>query len=129
MSDSIKFGGMTLDCPDVGRLATFYAEITGGEVTVLRPHWALMTCPDGSAISFQVSPDYSPPTWPDEVSSAQMHLDFDVDDLDATEARALAAGATKYDYQPNSHCRVYADPAGHPFCLSTFKALQAAQNR
>jgi hypothetical protein len=84
----------------------------------------MMTCPDGSAICFQVSPAYSPPTWPDAVSSAQMHLDFDVDDLDATEARALAAGATKYDFQPNGHCRVYADPAGHPFCLSTFQALQ-----
>jgi hypothetical protein len=28
-------------------------------------------------------------------------------------------GATKYNIQPNDHCRVYADPAGHPFCLST----------
>jgi len=124
MSDSIKFGGVTLDCPHVGELAAFYAEITGGEVTVLSDHWAMMTCPDGSAIYFQVSPAYSPPTWPDAVSSAQMHLDFDVDDLDATEARALAAGATKYDFQPNGHCRVYADPAGHPFCLSTFRAFQ-----
>jgi hypothetical protein len=49
----------------------------------------------------------------------QMHLDFDVDDLDATEAWVLAAGATRYDFQPNDHCRVFADPAGHPFCLST----------
>jgi hypothetical protein len=31
----------------------------------------------------------------------------------------LAAGATKYDVQPNEHCLDYADPAGHPFCLST----------
>jgi hypothetical protein len=49
----------------------------------------------------------------------QMHLDFDVDDLDAAEARVLAAGATRFDFQPNDHCRVYADPAGHPFCLTT----------
>ena len=48
-----------------------------------------------------------------------MHLDFDVDDLAAAGARALAAGAAEYDVQPNEHCRVYADPAGHPFCLST----------
>jgi hypothetical protein len=48
-----------------------------------------------------------------------MHLDFDVDDLDATQARVLAAGATKYDFQPNNHCRVFADSAAHPFCLST----------
>lgn len=30
----------------------------------------------------------------------QMHLDFYVDDLTATEARVLAAGATKYGVQP-----------------------------
>jgi hypothetical protein len=48
-----------------------------------------------------------------------------VDDLAATEARVLAAGATKFDHQPNSdHCFVYADPAGHPFCLTTWDAPQ-----
>jgi hypothetical protein len=62
---------------------------------------------------------YTPPAWPDPASAMQMHLDFDVDDLDAAEARVLAAGAAKYDFQPNDHCRVYADPAGRPFCLST----------
>ena len=50
MSDSIKFGGVTLDCPDAGELAAFYAEITGGEVTVPGDSWAMMTCPDGSDI-------------------------------------------------------------------------------
>ena len=49
----------------------------------------------------------------------QAHLDFDVEDADAAEARVLAAGATKFDYQPGDHFRVYADPAGHPFCLCT----------
>ena len=56
MSDPIKFGGVTLDCPNAGKLAAFYAEITGGEVTVPGASWAMMTCPDGSAICFQVSP-------------------------------------------------------------------------
>jgi hypothetical protein len=110
--------------PNAGELAAFYAEITGGEVAVPGDSWAMMTCPDGSAICFQGAPGYSPPTWPDAASSLQMHLDFDVDDLDATEVRVLAAGASKYDFQPNDHCRVYADPAGHPFCLSTFQVLQ-----
>jgi hypothetical protein len=48
-----------------------------------------------------------------------------VDDLAATGARVLAAGATRFDFQPNSdHCFVYADPAGHPFCLSTWDGVQ-----
>jgi catechol 2,3-dioxygenase-like lactoylglutathione lyase family enzyme len=46
-----------------------------------------------------------------------------VDDLDATQARVLAAGARAFDFQPNpDHCLVYADPVGHPFCLTTWKA-------
>src|SRR5262249_21951077 len=88
----------------------------------------MMTCPDGSDICFQAAPGYSPPSWPDAASPMQMHLDFDVDDLDATEARVLAAGATKYDFQPNDHCRVYADPVGHPFCLSTLATADLRQD-
>jgi len=127
MSDSINFGGVTLDCPNAGELAAFYAQITGGEVTVPGESWAMVTCPSGSDICFQAAPDFVPPSWPDAASSLQMHLDFDVDDLDSTEARVLAAGATKYGVQPNDHCRVYADPVGHPFCLSTAMLLQAQQ--
>ena len=48
-----------------------------------------------------------------------MHLEFFVDDLEATGARVLAAGATRFEHQPNvDHCIVYADPAVQPFCLS-----------
>jgi hypothetical protein len=118
MSDSIRFGSVALDCPDAGALAAFYAAITGGKITFLHESWATVRCP-GGRIDFQTAPAYTPPTWPDTASSMQMHLDFDVDDLDATERRVLAAGATKYGVQPNEHCRVYADPAGHPFCLTT----------
>ena len=49
-------------------------------------------------------------------------MDFYVDDLAATEARVVAAGATKFEFQPNAdHCLVFADPAGHPFCLTTWE--------
>jgi hypothetical protein len=118
MSDSIKFVSVALDCPDAGKLAAFYADITGGKVTYLDERWAVVKGP-GGRIDFQTAPGYTPPTWPDPASSMQMHLDFDVDDPDAAEARVLAAGATKYDFQPGDHFRVYADPAGHPFCLCT----------
>lgn len=125
MSDSIKLSGVTLDCPDAGELAAFYADITGGAVTFVQEAWATVTSP-GGRIDFQTVPAYTPPTWPDPTSSIQMHLDFYVDDLAASGARVLAAGATKYDFQPNDdHCYVYADPAGHPFCLSTWGDAQA----
>ena len=67
------------------------------------------------------SPDHVPPSWPDPSTPVQQHLDFFVDDLAAAGARVVAAGATRYDTQPNAeHCLVFADPAGHPFCLTTW---------
>ncbi len=99
MSDSIKLSSVTLDCPNAGDLAAFYADITGGKVTFLNDAWATVNGP-GGRIECQTAPGYTPPTWPDPTSSMQMHLDFYVDDLDAAEARVLAAGATKYDFQP-----------------------------
>ncbi|OLE25820.1 MAG: hypothetical protein AUG44_14915 [Actinobacteria bacterium 13_1_20CM_3_71_11] len=120
MSDSIRLSSITLDCPEAGKLAAFYAEITGGTVTYASELWATVNGPNGR-IDFQTAPGHTPPTWPDPTSPMQMHLDLYVDDLASAEARVLAAGATKYEYQPNpDHCLVYADPAGHPFCLSTW---------
>ncbi|WP_170955446.1 VOC family protein [Ornithinimicrobium cerasi] len=56
--------------------------------------------------------------WPDDTSL--IHIDFHVDDLDAASARAERAGATRFLTQPNaSHCLDFADPVGHPFCLTT----------
>jgi catechol-2,3-dioxygenase len=116
MSDSIKLGSVALECPDARKLAAFYAGITGGTVTRADEDWATVNCPGGD-IDFQTAPGYQPPPWPDPSSSMQMHLDFLVDDADAAEARVLAAGATKFGFQPGDHFRVYADPVGHPFCL------------
>ena len=120
MSDSIRLSSITLDCPQAGKLAAFYAEVTGRTVTYASELWATVNGPNGR-IDFQTAPGHTPPTWPDPTSPMQMHLDLYVDDLASAEARVLAAGATKYEYQPNpDHCLVYADPAGHPFCLSTW---------
>ena len=89
MSDSIKLSSVALDCPDAGKLAAFYADITGRKVTFLHGGWATVNGP-GGRIDFQTVPGYTPPTWPDPTSSIQMHLDFSVDGLDAV---APAAGS------------------------------------
>jgi catechol 2,3-dioxygenase-like lactoylglutathione lyase family enzyme len=119
MSDSIRLCSAALECPDAKALAAFYAEITGGRVTYSDDNWAVVKGPNGR-LDFQTAPGYMPPTWPDPASSMQMHLDFDVSDLESTEARVLAAGATRLRSEPGEHYRVFADPAGHPFCLSTW---------
>jgi Glyoxalase-like domain len=123
MSDTIRLSGVTVNAPDAIALARFYALITGG-VAKGNAHWATVTGPNAD-IAFQRVHDFRPPVWPDGAVPMQMHLDFVVDDLAATGARVLAAGATRFDFQPNSdHCFVYADPAGHPFCLSTWDGVR-----
>ncbi len=54
--------------------------------------------------------------WPDPDRPQQFHLDVMVDDVDAAEPRVLALGAQRLT-EPGDDNRVYADPAGHPFCL------------
>lgn len=123
MSDAIRLSSVTVNCPDATKLAGFYAHITGGEVTFSHPSWATMIGP-GGRIDFQTVDDYQRPRWPGLEGSANLHLDFLVDDLTATEERVLRAGATKFEEQPNpEHCLVFADPDGHPFCLTTIDEI------
>ena len=123
MSDAITLSTVTLDCRDAGALADFYADITGGRVTFREADWATVESPGGE-LNFQTVPGHEPPVWPDPKGSIQMHLDFAVDDLVATRARVLAAGARQFEFQPNAdHCLVFADPSGHAFCLSTWAPL------
>jgi hypothetical protein len=127
MSERIRLSGVTVNAPDALELAMFYAEITGG-VARGDAHWAAAVGPN-AFIAFQQVEDFHPPEWPTGTAPAQLHLDFFVDDLAVTEARVLRSGATRFDVQPNSdHCFVYADPAGHPFCLSTWDGPQLAAN-
>jgi catechol 2,3-dioxygenase-like lactoylglutathione lyase family enzyme len=118
MSDAIRLSSITLNCPDAEALARFYADMTGGEITYSGGGWATLVAP-GGRIDFQTAEDYEPPQWPG-AKGAQIHIDFYVDDLGATRDRALDAGASMFEFQPNAeHCLVFADPVGHPFCLST----------
>ncbi|WP_328301506.1 VOC family protein [Streptomyces sp. NBC_00435] len=115
---------VVLDCPDPAALAAFYASLTGGEVN--RPDrrwatdesWATLHTPAGAVLAFQRAEDHRPPRWPDPARPQQLHLDFGVTDLERAHTEVLARGATLLDESRTAEgWRVYADPAGHPFCL------------
>ena len=116
-----RMGIVVLDCPDPRALADFYAEVTGWQVQVTESGREWVELGDGGQVElgFQRVEEYHPPRWPDPAYPQQFHLDLYVDDLDAAEERVLALGATWLGYpdQPSGF-RVYADPAGHPFCLT-----------
>ncbi len=118
-----KLQAVALDCADPLALATFYAELLGGRVVVEAddPDWIEVAGFEGTTIACQRVDGYRPPVWPGQDRPQQLHLDFDVDDLDGEEKRALALGATVLErtdrLRPEANWRIYADPAGHPFCL------------
>ena len=60
--------------------------------------------------------DHRRPTWPGDDYPEQLHLDHSFDDKPARQRRAEELGATLLP-PPHGSAPVYADPAGHPFCL------------
>jgi Glyoxalase-like domain len=72
--------------------------------------------PDRPGVAFQLAPGYQPPRWPDPASPQHMHVDVRVEDIDQAERAVLALGARALPGGGETF-RVYADPAGHPFCL------------
>jgi catechol 2,3-dioxygenase-like lactoylglutathione lyase family enzyme len=105
---------VVLDCPDPQALADFYAELVGLPVTYTSDDFVVVSHDDTtSGLAFQRAPDHRPPRWPDPAYPQQMHFDVMVDDLDVAHHRVLAIGARSL---PGGD-HVYADPAGHPFCL------------
>lgn len=111
---------VVIDCPDPDALAGFYRQVVGGEITDSDGDWTTLVTAGGRRVSFQRVEDYSPPRWPGQRHPQQMHLDVLVRDLDAAEPLVLGLGATLLRASTASGAfRVYADPAGHPFCLVT----------
>jgi catechol 2,3-dioxygenase-like lactoylglutathione lyase family enzyme len=109
---------LVLDCPDPDVLAAFYSELLGWPVTWQQPDWVVIARNDtSSGLAFQPVPDYRPPRWPDPQYPQQLHFDVMVDDLDSAERSVLALGARRLRAEADSSSRVFADPAGHPFCL------------
>ncbi|NYI04245.1 VOC family protein [Allostreptomyces psammosilenae] len=121
-------GTVVLDCPDPVALAEFYAAVLGGTANTEDPEWTVLTLEGGTVLSFQLAPDHRPPLWPDPEHPQQFHLDVSVDDVDAAHERVLALGATFLQDRVGEDgygWRVYADPAGHPFCLCRDRSQEA----
>jgi predicted enzyme related to lactoylglutathione lyase len=116
-----RLGAVVLDCPDPRALAAFYGELFGWQIEHADESWVTLRGGDGDngvRLSFQRAADHRPPQWPDPGHPQQFHIDVAVDDLGVAEKGALGLGAVPLDSgEPGRTWRVFADPAGHPFCL------------
>lgn len=115
---------VVLDCADVVELSRFYGSLLGGVLNDPDPRWALddawatLHTESGPVLAFQRVDDHTPPQWPDPTRPQQLHLDLEVTDLDQAQEQVVKLGATLLDAGDDLRSwRIFADPAGHPFCL------------
>lgn len=127
---------VVLDTTDARRLAEFYRELFGyryrpgdeppspGEPDPAGRDWLVLRAPDGGVgLAFQQVDELTPSTWPDNAVPQQLHLDTTVSttqELRAQHERVLSLGGRMLHDRiddPEEPLRVYADPAGHPFCI------------
>ncbi|MEV6348477.1 VOC family protein [Actinoplanes sp. NPDC051851] len=130
-----RLRSVVLDTPDARGLAEFYRQMFGlayrpgdeppapGEDDERGRDWVVLVGDGGFRLAFQQEPRLTPTTWPDPAVPQQMHLDTAVSsvaELEEQHERALSLGATlRFDRtdDPEEPLRVYADPAGHTFCV------------
>lgn len=127
---------VVFDCTDARRLAEFYRQLLGFQYRPgdepppagrSDPHgadWLVLVDLSGAVrVAFQQVDSLPEVTWPDGPVPQQLHLDLTVPsvaELDAQHERATALGARLLhdgSADPDEPIRVYADPAGHPFCV------------
>jgi hypothetical protein len=112
-------GRVVIDCFSPRALAPFYEGFLGMSQRVEdSAERVVIAREDGSLpmLAFQHVSPYMAPRWPDPAYPQQMHFDFKFYDRKAARELAERLGAMPLPPQGGS-CPVYADPAGHPFCL------------
>jgi predicted enzyme related to lactoylglutathione lyase len=117
----IRHQVVVFDAADLAPESSFWAGVLGGRVDA-EDDWHMVFVDDEPRVGVQLAPDHVSPEWPDGTPQ-QIHLDLWVDDIGAAHDQVMSLGAkllkpaeagppeTPDNYQ------VYADPAGHPFCL------------
>lgn len=110
---------VAFDAADLSTESTFWARVLGGTVDP-EDDWHMVYVDGEPRVGVQLAPDHVPPEWPDG-EPQQIHLDLWVDDIASAHEEVMAAGATLLkpvdETKPDDLFQVYADPAGHPFCL------------
>jgi predicted enzyme related to lactoylglutathione lyase len=110
---------VVFDAPDLGVESSFWAVVLGGTVDA-EDDWHSIFVDGQPRIGVQLAPDHVPPEWPDGTPQ-QIHLDLYVDDVQAAHDEVVSLGAKLLkpadDTESAEGFAVYADPAGHPFCL------------
>ena len=132
MSEYPRLRQTVIDGTDIRGLAEFYRELLGLEYRAGdeppddgadEPDWLVLVDPEGRRLAFQQVERLERTTWPSPDVPMQLHLDFTVpsaEELERQRERALALGAEQLLDRSDDEeepLYVFADLAGHPFCI------------
>ncbi len=110
---------VVFDAADLGAESAFWAGVLGGTVDV-DDGWHMVYVDGKPLVGVQLAPDHVPPDWP-HGEPQQIHLDLWVEDIDQAHQHVMSLGARLLkpadETDGHDNFQVYADPAGHPFCL------------
>jgi predicted enzyme related to lactoylglutathione lyase len=110
---------VVFDADDLTAESSFWAGVLHGTVDA-EDDWHMVKVDGQPRVGVQLAPDHVRPEWP-EGSPQQIHLDLYVDDVRSAHEEVLSLGATLLqaadELDSQEGFQVYADPAGHPFCL------------
>jgi hypothetical protein len=111
---------LVLECDDAERLARFWQEVLDLPEPEGDSDWLTLRWEPVGRFSFHRVAGYRPSSWPSERGEQRAHFDLLVDDLGDASLAVERMGARPLtdvlDPGPKAW-RLYADPAGHPFCL------------
>jgi Glyoxalase-like domain len=111
---------VVFDAADLSAESAFWAAMLDGHVFEDDGWHSVVDAAGEWRIGVQLAPNHVPPQWPDGVPQ-QVHLDLHVEDVKAAHDDALRLGARLLraapDLDSDEGNQVYADPAGHPFCI------------
>ena len=106
---------IVFDAPALAVESAFWSAMLGGRVEP-EDDWHMIYAVDGQPLA----PDHVAPDWPNGTPQ-QIHLDLYVKDIRSAHDEVTTLGATLLkaadDLDAKDDFQVYADPAGHPFCL------------
>ena len=109
------------DAADLSAESAFWAGVLGGSVRA-EDDWHTVSVDGEPRVGVQLAPEHVPPDWPDGTPPQQIHLDLWVEDFPSAHEQVMSLGArvlkaADEDADRPDNFQVYADPAGHPFCL------------
>lgn len=110
---------VVFDAADLEAESTFWAGVFDAAVFRDDHFHCVIDAAGNWYVGVQLAPDHVPPDWPSGTPQ-QVHVDLHVEHAQTAHDAVTRLGATVLaagDLSADAGHQVYADPAGHPFCI------------